>query len=78
MEKERGLPVSPYMNRADTSQAKMSLNFIDYVVSPLFNNMVKAFDELTELSTNLQSNKDAWARLKNEEEAKKLLANFSQ
>mmetsp|Transcript_9271 Transcript_9271/g.32672 ORF Transcript_9271/g.32672 Transcript_9271/m.32672 type:complete len:2305 (-) Transcript_9271:160-7074(-) len=35
-EKAEGLPVSPNMDRETTKQAQLSLNFIDFIVAPLF------------------------------------------
>lgn len=35
-EKEEGLPVSPNMDAATTQPARVSLNFIDFIVAPLF------------------------------------------
>lgn len=64
LEKKHGLPISPFMNRDDTNQAKMSLNFIDYVVSPLFNGIAKAFSELKHFTQNLAVNREFWSKEK--------------
>jgi hypothetical protein len=45
-EKRCGLPVSPYMDRNDTDQVKMSVNFIDFIGLPLFNAIAAVFTEL--------------------------------
>ena len=56
-EKEMGLPVSPYFNREDTNQAKMSVNFIDFVATPLFTSITKAIDEMAQLKEYMITNK---------------------
>ncbi|PRP75503.1 hypothetical protein PROFUN_10681 [Planoprotostelium fungivorum] len=59
-ERDEGLPVSPFMNRHDTNQAKMSLNFIDYVIQPLFGSVVKCLPTLNFLNNNIQLNRECW------------------
>ena len=36
MEKAQGLPLSPLMDRANTALAPSQINFIEFVVAPLF------------------------------------------
>ncbi|PRP82244.1 3',5'-cyclic-nucleotide phosphodiesterase regA [Planoprotostelium fungivorum] len=62
-EKKEKLPISPYMNREDSNQAKLSLMFIDYVVSPLFTKVVRLLPNMAPLMQNLQQNRTIWERL---------------
>lgn len=61
-EKALGLPVSPFYDRDDTDQSKLSLNFIDYVVAPLFNILNKSAPELKLLTDNLAQNREFWQK----------------
>jgi hypothetical protein len=36
LEKEKGMPVAPFMDRTKSSKARTSANFIDFVAGPLF------------------------------------------
>jgi len=36
LEKEKGMPVAPFMDRTKSSKARTSANFIDFVAVPLF------------------------------------------
>lgn len=59
-EKAAGLPVSPYMDRNDTDQVKMSINFITFIGLPLFNALAKAFPEIQCCIEKLHENKKWW------------------
>jgi hypothetical protein len=63
-EKERGVPVSMFMDRTTTDIPKCQVGFIDYVVTPLY----KAWDtylnedDTFEAMKNLAKNRDHWKR----------------
>ena len=59
-EKQEGLPVSPNMDRDNTHQAKMSLNFIDFIVAPLFVAMTTLLPRMQLACDTLSSNRDQW------------------
>jgi hypothetical protein len=53
-----GLPVAPHM-QADTPEvcAKMEVNFIDYIVLPLWTRLQEVFPELETCITNIHTNR---------------------
>eukprot|EP01105_Mastigella_eilhardi_P020492 TRINITY_DN4888_c0_g1_i1.p1 TRINITY_DN4888_c0_g1~~TRINITY_DN4888_c0_g1_i1.p1 ORF type:complete len:439 (-),score=131.49 TRINITY_DN4888_c0_g1_i1:46-1362(-) len=63
LEKKHGLPVSPYMDRNNTDQVKLSINFLNYMVKPLFSSLAKfsraAFEQLVVNMTNNQAEWEA-------------------
>jgi hypothetical protein len=56
-EKALGLPISPYFDRENTDQAKLTINFVDYIVSPLYSSLIKLFPSLSFLSDWIAKNK---------------------
>ena len=62
-----GLKVSPFMNPKDEmSKAQLELNFIDYVVSPIWKHIVSFFPKASVHLTNLESNRKHYQRLVDE------------
>lgn len=59
-ERRLGMPISPYMDRNDTDQVKMSLNFVDFIGIPLFSTLVAAFPELHVCLETLKDNRKWW------------------
>ena len=59
-EKAEELPVSPNMDRDNTNQAKMSLNFIDFIVAPLFVAMTTLLPPMQEACDSLAANRANW------------------
>ncbi len=57
LEKEKELLISPYMDRNNTDQPKMSLGFIDYMVLPMFTALRKVIPELNEAVEQLHKNR---------------------
>lgn len=57
LERMRGLPVSPFMDRAQENQPQTSINFIDFIVAPLQAAIVRAFPSLGVLAENLIKNR---------------------
>lgn len=54
------LPISPYFDRFNTDQVKLSINFIDFIVQPLFASVVKLFPELECCSKWLKDSRGYW------------------
>jgi len=61
VEKEKGLPVSPFMDREKPALPKMQINFIDYLVAPLFGAMRDLLPKLqTLVCDRLEENRKMW------------------
>lgn len=60
LEKKNGIPISPYMDRNNTCQPKLSLNFLNFMVKPLFNALARFFPALSDLVRNMQDNVHEW------------------
>ena len=76
-EAAKGLPKSPMMDRETTSRAMSQVNFIEFIVGPLYLNLVKILPELAELAINLLHNRKTWGELYLEElDGKQMDANF--
>ena len=56
-EKSLGIPVSPMMDRGATNVAMSQINFIEFVVAPLYASFVRLFPETAELVGNLVGNR---------------------
>ena len=56
-EAARGMPKSPMMDRATTAKPMSQINFIEFIVGPLYANMVKIFPELSESAMHLLKNR---------------------
>ncbi|KAK9831398.1 hypothetical protein WJX81_001157 [Elliptochloris bilobata] len=59
-ERAAGLPVSPMMDRAATSHALSQINFIEFIVAPLFSQVVRVLPELRPTMQFLWENRRAW------------------
>lgn len=53
--------MSPYMDRNNTDQPKMSLNFIDYMVLPMLTALKKLSPHINECVEQLHKNRAIWA-----------------
>eukprot|EP00002_Diphylleia_rotans_P008662 TRINITY_DN1867_c0_g2_i2.p1 TRINITY_DN1867_c0_g2~~TRINITY_DN1867_c0_g2_i2.p1 ORF type:complete len:1027 (+),score=219.56 TRINITY_DN1867_c0_g2_i2:68-3148(+) len=60
LERVYGLPISPYMDREDSNQARTTLNFIDFVAAPLFTSISILLRGLEETCSNLADNRQKW------------------
>ncbi|KAF9194752.1 hypothetical protein BGZ49_003128 [Haplosporangium sp. Z 27] len=63
IEKARGLPVSPNMDRDQQNQSKISLGFGDFVVQPYFEALVELLPEASPVLTSLSDNRTQWVEL---------------
>lgn len=59
-EKENNLPISPLMDRDKLNIPKSQIDFTDFIVSPLFKNLVASFTSLHFIATNIQENRKTW------------------
>ncbi|QDZ24568.1 3',5'-cyclic-nucleotide phosphodiesterase [Chloropicon primus] len=66
-EAAKGLPKSPMMDRETTSRAMSQVNFIEFIVGPLYLNLVKILPELSELAITLLNNRKTWGDMYIEE-----------
>eukprot|EP00803_Ostreobium_quekettii_P008653 evm.model.scf_627.4 EVM.evm.TU.scf_627.4 scf_627:46227-55552(+) len=60
LEQERGLPISPMCNRDTTSRPQSQINFIEFIVAPLYFQVVRIFPELRLSMINLRDNRRYW------------------
>eukprot|EP00003_Mantamonas_plastica_P031920 TRINITY_DN847_c0_g1_i1.p1 TRINITY_DN847_c0_g1~~TRINITY_DN847_c0_g1_i1.p1 ORF type:complete len:449 (-),score=139.16 TRINITY_DN847_c0_g1_i1:177-1523(-) len=62
LEMEQGLPVQP-LNQTYTNPAKNTVNFIDFVVYPIFDLMCSLLPEASVFLDNLHKNRERWNEL---------------
>ncbi|GMH80217.1 hypothetical protein TL16_g08452 [Triparma laevis f. inornata] len=67
LEKERGEDVSPMMDRLTTNIPTMQVSFIEFVVYPLYDSLVKTFPTLEVLLRNIVKNNREWTSRRVEE-----------
>lgn len=60
VEKEKGLPVSPFMDREKPALPKMQINFIDYLVAPLFGSLKEVLPPVRVITDRLDENRKMW------------------
>jgi len=61
-EREKSMPVSPGFDRDTTSMPTMQVNFIDFVVGPLYQKMIRVFPGMMNLGIQLVFNRDKWGQ----------------
>jgi len=66
-EKEKGLPVSPMMDKATTNIPNMQMGFIEFVVSPIYIGMAQLFPGMAQTLDHMAENFQAYAEEKREE-----------
>lgn len=66
-ERENGLKVSPNMDRGQTSQTTIGLQFGDFVVSPYFEIFAALFPKADELVKTLAENREHWLKMEEEQ-----------
>jgi len=59
-EKSNDMPVSPGFDRVTTSIPNMQVNFIEFVVGPLYKNLIKICPDLGELGVQIVYNRQEW------------------
>jgi len=59
-EREEGLPVSPNMDKATADQCDTSINFIDFIVGPMFAAVRRLLPKTEICVSGLQSNRNVW------------------
>jgi len=60
LEKEKEIPISPFMDREKPALPKMQINFIDYLVAPLFGSLREVLPKLQPICERLEDNKKMW------------------
>lgn len=59
-EREAGLPVTPIMDRSAAKPAKIAADFIDYILSPLYNNMARLLPGFEPCLELMRKNREYW------------------
>lgn len=59
-EREAGLPISPLCDRATTNRATSQINFVEFVVAPLFSLVARIFPDVGELMENTVATRQYW------------------
>ncbi len=59
-----GLPISPYFDRNNTDQLKLSMNFVDFICLPMHVAMAKQLPGMSCCVDYIKANRSEWARLK--------------
>ena len=59
-ERARGMPISPMFDREATLVPQCQVNFIEFVVGPLFAGIGRIFPELQQLGRNVCANRRIW------------------
>jgi hypothetical protein len=70
-EKDLGMPISPGFDRAITSTYSMQVNFIEFVVGPLYQKLLRICPELLDLGIQIVHNRAKWGDKMLEEMAQK-------
>jgi len=60
LEKEKEIQVSPFMDRDKPALPKMQINFIDYLVAPLFGSLREVLPKLLLVCERLEENRKMW------------------
>jgi CheY-like chemotaxis protein len=72
-EKQRNIPVSPLMDRDALNFPKSQLDFINFIVEPLFKHVITVFPSLNFILQSVQHNRNQWKILLDEQEKRKAL-----
>ena len=72
-ERQRGIPVAPFRDALHdlATVARLQLNFIDYIVAPLWSVMMAMFPEVEVLRHNMECNRQRYKIYLSDEEAEK-------
>eukprot|EP00741_Cyanophora_paradoxa_P002104 tig00000551_g2040.t1 len=62
-ERRRGLPVTPFMDRRTACEARVTLNFIDFVAAPLFTALENFLPEVRRCYRQLLENRGRWVEI---------------
>jgi class 3 adenylate cyclase/GNAT superfamily N-acetyltransferase len=63
LEKKQGLQVSPNMDRDTTEQPNLSINFIDFIVAPLFVSVRQLLSNVDICCNRIKDNRNEWAKI---------------
>ncbi|KAL9645598.1 hypothetical protein ABK040_000660 [Willaertia magna] len=70
LERKKGLPISPLMDRYTLDFPKSQIDFGNFIVSPLFKQLAIAYKELVPLYETVLNNINQWKQLFDEEQQK--------
>lgn len=62
LEKMHNFPVSQFYDRQTTNIAKSQIGFIDFIIKPAFNTVIKVFPNLEILDDACETNKEQWTK----------------
>jgi CheY-like chemotaxis protein/HPt (histidine-containing phosphotransfer) domain-containing protein len=62
-EREMDLPISPLMDRRTVDEVQLQINFITYLVEPLFSAFVQYIPAVSHLLSSMQTNRASWMNL---------------
>jgi len=65
LEKQRGLPVTPFMDREKVEQAQTQIGFIDNILIPTFTTVAKIVPEIEICIDKMKVNRQRWIEIKN-------------
>jgi len=71
IERQRGLKVSPFMDREESSMAKMSCGFIDFFVKNMYSQLQRVLPPVEECCNRIADTRNRWAQLLDNPEEKK-------
>ena len=72
LEKKKGMPISPLMDRNNLDFPKSQMDFGKFVVAPIFKLLASAFKELTPLHDSVCNNIERWKQIYEEEQEKNI------
>ena len=62
-ELNEGLPVSPNCSRSTTNQSTLTLNFMDFIVAPIYVSLRQLLSHATECINHLKYNRQQWSTM---------------
>ena len=63
VEREQKLPMSPNSDRHSTDRVQLTLNFIDFVVAPIYVSLSELLPSMTEGCSCLRANRQRWGAI---------------
>jgi 3'5'-cyclic nucleotide phosphodiesterase family protein len=63
VERKRDLKISPYCDRDEPQTARMSLNFVDFVVVPLYETLARLLPSVRDAIDRLVKNRVMWEQI---------------
>lgn len=76
MERQHNFPISNLFDRYTTNIAKSQIGFVEFIIKPSYQLLIKICPELEFMLETLENNKTLWTGLFEEYEGKMLKGNF--